>query len=514
MSAARCGSLAGASRTRTRGCQTPAVPRLIAAAVVFVCSAAILVLEILAGRLLAPYVGVTLETYTAIIGTVLAGIALGAWGGGWLADRVNPRRMLGPVVLAGGAFSIATVPLVRSAGVPSASGSVGQVLLLALVGFFAPAAVLAAVNPIVVKLQLRDLDETGAVVGRLSGIGTAGALVGTFVTGFFLVASAPTRAVIYGVGTLLVLLGLALWVGLSRTDGPIVLGLVVLAGLNVGWAANVDNPCDVESAYYCMRVERDSQRPSGRLLWLDDLRHSYVDLNDPTYLEFDYAQSFADVLHVAFPQPVALDALHIGGGGFTMPRFLAAEYPGTQSLVLELDPAVLRLAKDELGLKTGPDLRVQIGDARLGIRRQPDDAYDLVVGDAFASLSVPWHLTTQEFLAEVDRVLRPDGVYLMNVIDYGRLHFVRAEAETLRGQFGYVAVLGPSPLIPSLRGGNYVLVASDRPLDTDALTPLVTARGLDTVTGVQLEALTAGATVLTDDYAPVDQWLLEGRSGG
>ena len=150
------------------------MPTWLAGSVVFFTSGSVLVLEILAGRLLAPYVGVRLETYTSVIGIVLAGIALGTWLGGRLADRVDPRRTLGPLMVAGGGLAMLSPAIVHAAGHP-ALGSPGDIVGLATIGFFAPAAVLSAVNPTVVKLQLRDLDATGRVVGRLSAIGTAGA---------------------------------------------------------------------------------------------------------------------------------------------------------------------------------------------------------------------------------------------------------------------------------------------------------------------------------------------------
>ena len=158
--------------------------------IVFCASAAVLVLEILAARLLAPYVGVTLETYTGIIGTVLAGIALGAWYGGRLADRFEPRRLLGPMLLLGGVLALVIVPVTTLLGAArTATGAGGGPVvigLLTMAGFFAPAAVLSAVTPTVVKVQLRDLAVTGRVVGQLSAIGTTGAIFGTFVTGFIL----------------------------------------------------------------------------------------------------------------------------------------------------------------------------------------------------------------------------------------------------------------------------------------------------------------------------------------
>jgi MFS family permease len=480
---------------------------LVAAAVVFVCSAAVLVLEILAGRLLAPYVGISLETYTSIIGTVLAGIAVGAWGGGKLADRIDPRRLLGSTIALGGVLALLTVPVVRSFGSETVDPGRGTIVLLAFAGFFFPAMVLSAVTPMVVKLQLDDLHHTGGVVGRLSGIATFGALVGTFVTGFLLVATTPTRTVIYAVGGTLIVLGVVLGVWLARRDSAVLVIIAVMGGAVATMAASADSPCQVESAYYCIRVEHDLANPSARILWLDDLRHSYVDLNDPTDLGFDYVKSFADAVAVTFPGHPPLEALHIGGGGFTMPRYLAAEYPGTKSTVLEIDPEVLKVGRQQLGLRTSPSLQVRIGDARTGIRGRADNSADLVVGDAFASLSVPWHLATREFVADIDRVLTPGGLYVANVIDYPPFRFARAELATFRGQFDHVAVIGPSGSFDGSFGGNLVLVASDAPIDVDALSRRAAAHGDTVLSGHRLDAFIGGAPVIRDDFAPIDQWL-------
>jgi hypothetical protein len=436
---------------------------------VFVCSAAVLMLEILAVRLLAPYVGISLETYTSIIHTVLAGIALGAWTGGRIADRVDPHRLLGPVVAFGGVLAFCTVPISRYLGDTSTAGGGASTLTLSFAAFFLPAVALSAVTPMVVKLQLHDLADTGGVVGRLSGISTAGALVGTFVTGFVLVAATPTRTIIDIIGAVLVALGLALWIWLSRRDPGVVTLIVALAAGGFTLGAVVSQPCQVESAYYCMRIEQDPFRASGRILWLDDVRHSSVDLADPTHLEFDYSRSFADAVDTAFPGGRPLDALHVGGGGFTFPRYLASTRPGSQSTVLEIDPAVLDLAQDELGLRTSQALRVRTGDARIGIRDQADDSRDLVVGDAFGSLSVPWHLTTREFMRDVDRVLRAGGLYVQNVIDYPTFRRARAQLATLRERFEYVAAVALQSAFDDQVGGNVV--------------------------------------VITDDFAPIDQWL-------
>jgi protein-L-isoaspartate O-methyltransferase len=262
-----------------------------------------------------------------------------------------------------------------------------------------------------------------------------------------------------------------------------------------GLAALVPTPCQHETAYFCASVEIDPARPSGRLLLLDSLRHSYVDLEDPTHLEFRYERLFA----AAVPDgPV--DALHVGGGGFTFPRYLLATAPGSTNRVLELDPELVRLAQEELGLVTGPDLTVRTGDARTALEEEPTDAYDVVVVDAFGGLAPPWHLTTREVVEQEARALRAGGVLVANVIDGGAERFARAEAATLQAVFDEVAVILPPPGRSGARS-NIVLVASDRPL---VLRPVAPADGT-AVTGAVVDRWVDGARILTDDFAPVDQ---------
>jgi len=266
------------------------LPGWLAIALVGGTSAAVLVLEILAARLLAPSVGVSLETYTGIIATVLAGISVGAWAGGWAADRIDPRRLLPVLLVGGGGLALFTIPTVRLLGDSAAVGPSG-VILLASFGFLPSATVLSAIPPAVVKLQLRDLHDTGSVVGRLSAWGTAGAIVGTLVTGFVLVAVAAVTTLIVTVGVLLLITGLAFWAGTSpaarrATGRAMVIGLAfaVLAG---GAVLATDSPCDTQTRYYCVSIRDDGQRPDGRVLVLDDLRHSYVDPDDPAHLDVE-----------------------------------------------------------------------------------------------------------------------------------------------------------------------------------------------------------------------------------
>jgi MFS family permease len=481
------------------------MPRLLAAAVVLVAAGVVLVLEILAVRLAAPYVGLTLETYSAAIGVALLGIAAGAWAGGQWADVVDPRKTLGPTLIVAGILVLLARPIVDGLGPRlTDSGSLGT---LAVVGAGTGPAilVLSMAHPAVVKLRLAALEHTGATVGGLSAVGTLGALGGTLLTGFVLLGELSTRDIALGAGVLVVGLGLVVGVTLRRSGphGLVLIALPVLALPALAVLLASDGPCERETRYYCARVEA---RAPGKALLLDNLTHAYVDPGQPRRLLLEYLDRMEIIVDAFRPGRQPLTALQVGGGGFAFPNYLAAARPGTRSTVLELDPGVVEIARDDLGLGTGPDLRVRTGDARMSILDEPSDAYDLVVGDAFASRSVPWHLTTSEFLAQVRRVLRPDGIYALNLIDGDELRFLRAELATLEATFDDVVLIAN----PGQISGNFVVAASTARLPLDALRRRAAAAGKEVIDAA---ALIDGAPILTDDFAPVDQLIGSGGSG-
>ncbi|MFF5954623.1 fused MFS/spermidine synthase [Streptomyces luteogriseus] len=479
-----------------------------AAMLVFGSSAAVLVVEIVALRLLAPYLGLTLETSTMVIGIALTAIAFGSWLGGHIADQVDPRRLIGPSLGVSGAVVALTPSVLRT----TAEWAPAVLLVIASLTILVPGALLSAVTPFVTKLRLTNLAETGAVVGRLSGVGTVGAIVGTVLTGFVLVSRLPVSAILLGLGALLVA-GSA-WVEWRTRGwrGTPALTLVVLAG---GLGVTVaPGGCDVETKYHCARVVADSAGGDGRTLVLDGLRHSYVDVDDPTRLKFEYVRAIASAVDAAFPRGAPLAAHHLGGGGLTLPRYLAATRPGTRSLVSEIDGGVVGINRERLGLPSQAGIGVRVEDGRLGLRRLDTASRDLVVGDAFGGVSVPWHLTTVEAMTDVRRVLDEDGLYVANLIDHGGMDFARAEVATLGETFEHVAVLGEPADIgqgptAGSRGGNLVVLASDRPLDLRATQKELDARqtGWKITTGGDLGSWTGDAPPLTDDHAPVDQLL-------
>ena len=475
------------------------VSKPVARAIVFLASAAVLVLEILAGRLMAPFVGVSLETFTGIIGTVLAGIAVGNAIGGRMADRRDPIPLIASAFGFGGILAWVSIPAVATVG-PHVSTEPPAIVLLAAAAFFAPAAVLSAIGPMVAKIQLSTLAETGSVVGDLSATATIGALFGTFFTGFVLVASLPTRATIVVLGSALIATALTLTMG-SRKRPPAAVIVVALIALTTSVATS--NSCDVETAYSCVRIVADERgRPAGRSLFINYLRNSYVDLEDPTYLEFRYMRLFGDAIDALDAGP--LTTLHVGGAGFTMPGYVEATRPGSNNLVLEIDGGLVDLAERELGLVLGPLMQVIVGDARLTLDDLVTDGFDLIIGDAFSDLSVPWHLTTAEVIAEFDRLLKTEGIYVMNVIDGGENRFARAELATLARYFDHVAFIVPTNGVPETFPVNQIIMASDAPL------PELTIDIADgrILIGSEIENLISGVRILTDDFAPVDHLTL------
>lgn len=481
-----------------------------AAALVFLSSAAVLVVEITALRLLAPYLGLTLETSTTVIGIALAAIALGSWMGGQAADQTDPLRLIGVLLAVSGAVVALTPAALRSI----AEWAPPALLLVAAMTILVPGALLSAVTPMVTKLRLSTLTETGTVVGKLSGVATVGAIAGTVLTGFVLVSRLPVSGILVGLGVLLVIGGLYFqW----RTRQLRSLStLVVVLATAAGGLATLVAPgrCDAETKYHCVRVVADPDRSSGRTLMLDGVRHSYVDIDDPNVLRFTYIRAMAAVVDAVFPAAQPLSAYHLGGGGLTYPRHLAATRPGTRSVVSEIDDGVVAIDRDELGVDSAVGIDIRVEDGRLGLRRLDTDSRDLVVGDAFGGVSVPWHLTTTEALDDIRRVLKPDGIYVANLIDHGEFAFARAEAATLKRVYAHVVLAGQpndvttdTDIAPD--GGNFVVVASDRPLDPATVQRQLQARdtGWAVIGGDELDTWIGSAAVLTDDHAPVDQLL-------
>jgi hypothetical protein len=209
-----------------------------------------------------------------------------------------------------------------------------------------------------------------------------------------------------------------------------------------------------------VRVEllADVDRPGGWLLTVDRIRQSYVDLEDPTYLDFEYIQAFADVVDALPAGPLAVT--HVGGGGCTFARYIAATRPGSSQIALEPDTALTELVRSSLPLPPRSRIRIRAVDGRTGVAALRDDSADVVVLDAFHGGRVPAELTTREFVADVARVLRADGVFLANVADGPPLAYSRSLVAAVRASLPEVLVTADTGVLKGRRFGNIVLAAA------------------------------------------------------
>lgn len=244
----------------------------------------------------------------------------------------------------------------------------------------------------------------------------------------------------------------------------------------------------------------DDDRPDGWLLSVNGVAQSYVDLAEPTHLEFDYVRLIGDLVDLAAPDGAPLTALHLGGGACSLARYLAATRPGSPQVVIEADDLLAVVVRRELGVK---GFRLRVGDAREALAALRPATSDLIISDVFAGSDLPIHCTTAEYLDAVRRVLRPGGTYIANIGDGPPFGFSRGQAATLRAAFPHVVLLAEPTVLRGRRFGNLVLAGSDRPFDVDALGRRA-ARALGrarVVSGDAVRDFTGGAKPVTDATA-------------
>ncbi|GAA2429455.1 spermidine synthase [Streptomyces mauvecolor] len=213
----------------------------------------------------------------------------------------------------------------------------------------------------------------------------------------------------------------------------------------------------------------DVDRQRAWLLTVNGAPQSYVDLDDPTYIEFEYVRRLAHVVDCAAGEGAPLDVLHLGGGALTLPRYVAATRPGSRQDVVDADRALLQLVREHLPLPPGTGITLHAADARAWAQSAPAASADLLVADVFGGSRVPAHLTSIEYARVAERVLKPGGIYAANLADGAPFAFLRSQLATFRAVFAEVALIAEPSVLRGRRFGNAVLLASARPLDVAAL---------------------------------------------
>ena len=513
---------AGADR---RGTQT-AIAALLIYIVAFVTGAIVMSFEMLGSRYLNPYFGSGIYTWAALISTVLAALTTGYFLGGWLADRKPSASVLGMTVLIGSVYLL-LLPTFAEQLLELALAAIDDIqtgsLVAALTIMFFPVTLLGMYSPFAIRLLLRTAQSSGMVSGTVYGISTAGSIVGTLGTTFFLLPTIGSRAITLTLGAVGLLAGLLL-IALPHL-GRRALAIVVATGSLafclslIASTAHADDLVDeriraallkqsdgqiahIETQYNDIYItKRRAELTMSFQLKGWDYTESAINLRELDDLPVNYTR----VMTIATIYPTApKKLLMIGLGGGSISTYLGRTMPDVTIDTIEIDPGVISAAKKYFGLRENTRVRYLTGDGRVMLKRNKE-LYDLILLDAFRGGYVPFHLLTKEFYLLLRQHLAPTGAVAFNVHDGTKLYL--STIRTLTTVFPSVH------LYPSGEGETITVVtATPAP---DEITLVGHAAALQQRYGFRfplpqlltrragLPALERGE-ILTDDFAPVD----------
>ncbi len=497
--------------------------------ITFIASFCILVIEIVAGRLLAPFVGVSLYTWTSIIGIVLAGISLGAFMGGKIADRFPDRKTLAWLLIISGMSTLLIPPAANIIAAQQFPVSLMlRIFIVTTIIFIIPSCLLGMISPVVVKLAIKNLEKVGNVVGKIYAFSTLGSIMGTFAAGFFFISFMGARNVILLMGAILILTGILYGALFSRSRKTAAALVIMPAFLLWGiYDFAIKPPLTAEtyhyteSNYYTIKVKKtissDGKNPLEALV-LDNLTHSYVNLQNPLHVEYRYERIYSDVLKWKFNKEQPFKTLTIGGGGYTFPRYMEVYYPNALIDVVEIDPEVTRVTYQFLGLPKDTHIKSYNTDGRWFVMHSKE-RYDVIFADAYNDLSVPYHLTTKEFAQQLKDIMNPGGILLTNIIDnFQQGSFLPSYMKTIRSVFGddNVYLLSVSPDFENIGISTFIVLASNGKLDINAFESYVKTHLESEATAsivpenmIQEFIRNRHSILLTDDFAPVDNLIAQ-----
>ena len=500
--------------------------RYLLPAVVFLTGACVLIVEVLAVRVFSPYYGNTIYTVSSVITVILLALSVGYYAGGVSADRHPSRERFFGLILVSGVVLLLlhvvgtlTLPAISSA----LSIQVGP-LVSAATMFLLPAILLGMVSPYAIKLQTLASPErgVGSVAGAIFFWSTLGSITGSLLAGFVLVPGVGVNRVFVAVGVVLVLLGFIplVAIGLERRKAVAsgAAGLIVAVGAAQFAAAPVVDAETIvyqaDGLYQQITIYEGTYlgRPA-RFLLLDRSESGamFLDSTDPADLVYDYTKYYS--LYKIFT-PEVRNALVLGGGAYSIPKALLHELPDAVVDVAEIEPSFLELAKQYFGASESPRLRNYVEDGRRFLQ-DSDTQYDLIFGDVYYSyFSVPPQFTTREFFELAKGRLRPEGVFIANMIgDLSRREpsLIMAEIRTFQTVFpnSYFFAVESAERTDQLQNITLVGYNSDRQVNIAA--PPVTTHPDELIRFLRYKVVDVGRRfelsrypVLTDDYSPVE----------
>lgn len=506
-------------------------------ATVFISSACVMIIELVAGRLIARHLGSSLYTWTSVIGVVLAGITVGNFLGGRIADSYPPKKSLAAL------FAISSAACVQ---IIVFNNLVGELVWLwqldwpmrvfahvSLV-FLIPSILLGTISPVVAKMALDKGLPTGRTVGDIYACGAAGSIIGTFLAGFYLIAAMGTIAIIWTVGGVLLVMAVLYWsrLWILYAWAAVFIAFMAMGMMPADWAiagkggvilALRDRPdanvlYEDETHYCYVAVRRINQKPDIREFIQDKLKHSEISMESVKDLRYFYEKIYAAVTNSVAAGRDRLSVMVIGGGGYAYPRYMEEVFPKSNIEVVEIDPGVTKAAVMAFGLSEKTSIKTIQADARNYIDQLIRDRqkngqkkqYDLIYEDAINDYSVPFQLVTLQFNEKISSLLADDGVYMVNLIDtYDSASFLGSVVNTLKKTFPFVYVATNRDMAAASRN-TFVVAAAKRPIDLPKSIVEYDV-GINTwcLDESNIKNLTqkAKGLVLTDDYVPVENLL-------
>ena len=418
---------------------------------VFLSSACGLIIEIVAGRLIAPVFGMSLYTWTSIIAVVLAGFSVGHWIGGRMTlGTTSKRKQLQKISIAlflSSGSSLLILPMLNL--IPNFVLSIQMslitaIMLVSMSLFFLPSLFVGIVSPLATKLaiDIADNSDSGMVIGRMYALGTVGAIFGALMAGYLLIATLGSRSTVLLIASLYFAQGCLFAIIQGRGGNKLLLSATLLCiGLAsiTYFTSSFRSQCYSESSYFCIQINSANKWSDDvRLMALDHLVHSINDKKTPELLHSPYVHFVDEYVEQRLGQE-AISAFFIGGGGFSLPRAWLEKYQGRAQLTIaEIDPDVTRVAREMLWFDDqGANTNIIHDDARVALNSiESSKKFDLIFGDAFHDISIPAHLVTREFNELVASRLDENGFYVVNVVDNPtKPAFLLSFVKTLRQSF-------------------------------------------------------------------------------
>jgi spermidine synthase len=492
--------------------------------VVFVSGAVLMALEIAGSRVLAPHFGSSIFVWGSLISVVMTALSIGYYWGGWLSTREPSYGKLAILLLTPGVF-IFFLPFVYASINEWIAiqdfGTRMNPLIACSVLFLLPGVFMGTVSPYVIRLAATKLHTVGSTAGTLYAVSTAGSIFGTLLTAFYLIPVLGVSNIIHSLGIVLVCLSLVVvpLIRLRRVSPAraiatvsVFLGLINMVWAPIAWAKTI---LQKDTFYHRIRIEEDDE---ARYMYFDRTLQSAMNLKDPTALRLIYSRYTS--LGFTF-RPDAKKMLLIGLGGGSIPKKLNKEFPNLEIDAVEIDPEVIKMAKDHFNVRESKNLRLHAQDGRLFLTRTQNQ-YDIIMLDAYFTDAMPFHLATKQFFELAQKKLTPNGVVVANLISAvtgpsGKIarSFVRTQRQVFPQTYVFAARRPDNVSMDTIQ--NVIVVATRDKQRIDIKEIIKRASGLDKglfpepIQDIAIayfdKPLPEDVPILTDDYAPTDNLL-------